>query len=83
MKNEKLFSNKESLPNQVAIRTQALLHSLQLKPPKPPPIKTITFSEELAYTGPKIFVDAAWRNQTQGHSSKAGLGIYITWQHNS
>jgi hypothetical protein len=33
---------------------------------------------ELLYSGPKIFVDAAWKKRANGQPSKAGVGIHIT-----
>jgi hypothetical protein len=59
MRNDKLFSNKEGLPNHVFIRIHALLNSLQTNASTPQPNKPIAIPEELTYAGTKIFVDAS------------------------
>jgi hypothetical protein len=80
MRNEKLFNNLESQPSQVIIRTNALINSLQIpKHPKPTPKMNETPSH-LLYSGPRIFVDAAWKKRPNGQPSKAGIGIHITWK---
>jgi hypothetical protein len=78
MRNEKLFNNIEGSPHQVIIRTNALLDSMQLHKPHVLPTKTLATPRELLYNGPKMFVDAAWKEQVNGQPTKAGAGIYIT-----
>jgi hypothetical protein len=84
MRNEKLFSNEEGLPNQVIIRTHVLLNSLQINTSIDPPNKPIALPQELTYAGPKVFLDdAAWRPQTNRRTTKVGIGIYMSWEANS
>jgi hypothetical protein len=78
MRNEKLFNNLDGTPHQVIIRANALLDNLQLHNPPALPSKSSSTPHELLYSGPKIFVDAAWKKQASGQPSKAGVGIYIT-----
>jgi hypothetical protein len=80
MRNEKLFNNLDGNPNQVIIRTNSLLGSLQLHNSPVMTTKSPSTPQELLYSGPKIFVDAAWKKQANGQPTKAGVGIYITWK---
>jgi hypothetical protein len=77
MRNEKLFNNLDGQPNQVIIRANVLLNSLQLHNPPTLPKEVSVTPQELLYTGPKI-VDAGWKRQTNGLPSKVGVGVYIT-----
>jgi hypothetical protein len=80
MRNEKLFNNLESQPSQVIFRTNALINSLQIQ--KLPTItqKISETPSHLLYSGPRIFVDAAWKKRANEQPSKAGVGIHITWK---
>jgi hypothetical protein len=66
MRNEKLFNNLEGQPSQVIHNAPTLPDKNHETPP------------ELLYSGPKIFVDAAWKKRANGQPSKAGVGIHIT-----
>jgi hypothetical protein len=81
MINEKLFNNVDAQPSQTIIRTNALLNSLQIHTVPPTPPKILETHPELLYSGPKIFVDAAWRKKPNEQSTKAGIGVHITWKH--
>jgi hypothetical protein len=78
MRNEKLFNNLDGQPSQVIIRTNALLNSLQIHNAPTIPNKNNETPQELLYSGPKIFVDAAWKKRANGQSKKAGVGVQIT-----
>jgi hypothetical protein len=80
MRNEKLFNNLNGQPNQVIIRTNALLNSLQIQKNPALAVTSSTTPIELSYSGPNFFVDAAWKKRANEQSSKAGIGIYLTWQ---
>jgi hypothetical protein len=80
MRNEKLFSNSNSQPNQVIIRANALLNSMQIQTAPSPPVKTLLTPPELSYSGPIFFVDAAWKKRPDAQPSKAGIGIHFTWK---
>jgi hypothetical protein len=81
LRNEKLFNNLDGQPSQVIIRANALLSSLQIHKAPTLPEKIHETPPELLYSGPKIFVDAAWKKRPNGQRSKAGVGIHITWKH--
>jgi hypothetical protein len=81
MRNEKLFNNLNGQPNQVIIRTNALLNSLQIHKAPALPAKPPQTPLELSYSGPKFFVDAAWKRRPNGQPSKACIGIHLTWKH--
>jgi hypothetical protein len=81
MRCEKLFNNIDGQPNQVIIRANALLNSLQIQTNPIPPIKSVLTPVELSYSGPRIFVDAAWKKRANGQPIRAGVGIYLTWKH--
>jgi hypothetical protein len=74
MRCEKLFNNIEGQPNQVIIRANALLNSLQIQKNPVPPIKSVLTPVELSYSGPRIFVDAAWKKTSEWTSSKSRGG---------
>jgi hypothetical protein len=55
MRNEKFFNNLNGQPNQVIIRTNALLNSLQIHKNPTLPEKTPITPVELSYSGPIFF----------------------------
>jgi hypothetical protein len=60
IRNEKLFSSKENPPNQVVIRTTAIINSSQIETVPVSTTLQAPFSQDLNYAGPRIYVDAAW-----------------------
>jgi hypothetical protein len=79
LRNEKLLSNQETLPTQLAIRTNALLQSPHLQVENPSATTAVIFPLELAYAGPKIFVDATWKNTPHRQTSNGAIRIYMPW----
>jgi hypothetical protein len=71
MRNEKLLNNLNGQPNQVIIRTNALLNSLQIHKAPTLPAETPPTPVELSYSGPIFFVDAAWKRRPNGQIHKA------------
>jgi ribonuclease HI len=58
-----------------------IVHRLTTHTVPPTPPKIHETPPELLYSDPKIFVDAAWRKNPNGQSTKAGIGVHITWKH--
>jgi hypothetical protein len=74
MRNEKLFSNKEGLPNQVIVRTHALLNNLQINCPTPPSNKSNAIPQELLYTRPIFLLMQLEKQRLMKHQQRQELG---------
>jgi hypothetical protein len=44
------------------------------------PNKNHETPQEILYSGPKIFVDAAWKKRPNEQSNRTGVGVHIKWK---